>query len=267
MSTTETTTTETTTTDVQTTVEKPYTLEDFVNEDYSNDPKLSKEMTGEHKGLPSYTEILKKHTTEEGRKLIQNLRADYSRKAAELANERKALEAEKKRALAEKDSWFNGDAARQIQEAASKSTEGLDPWSEEGLAALIEKKAAEKLQALLAPQREAILKEEKALKVKQFKAEHPDMETEAFKAVLIPILEAAKKTGTALSMEEVYYLAKGKLAEQEKAAIQAEKNAKRDVQKSFVQKTVGTTRLDPNLKPPKGLSATQLLNWVKEHSV
>ena len=77
-------------------------LDDFMSMDFSDDPKLKDTFSQEHKGLPDYKTILMKHSTEEGRKLISNMRTSYTKKTQELAAARRELELEREQVLREK---------------------------------------------------------------------------------------------------------------------------------------------------------------------
>jgi len=69
-------------------------LDELLNTDFSDDPILGQE----HKGLPSYGDILK-HLPENGRKLIANLRSMTTKKTQELAAARRQLEQERAEVL------------------------------------------------------------------------------------------------------------------------------------------------------------------------
>ena len=103
-----------------------FDLDALIEAQFENDPI----MDGEHKiGLP-YEEILK-HIPENGRKVIQNLRASYTKKTQELSNERKALEDLKQELIRQQQLLTNSDWSKSISEKAQDETQH-DIWDTEG---------------------------------------------------------------------------------------------------------------------------------------
>ena len=60
--------------------EQDISLDELIGADFGDDPI----MQGTHKGIPDYKKILE-HIPENGRKLVQNLRASYTQKTTEIA--------------------------------------------------------------------------------------------------------------------------------------------------------------------------------------
>ena len=119
------------------------TLEDLMNADFGEDPIMSQT----HKGLKPYNEILQ-HIPEDARKLVSNLRAMATQKTQEVAEQRRALEAERQNLIRERELLLNGGFQKQINELATKPIEH-DPWSEEGMQQRIQQEAAKMFQQML----------------------------------------------------------------------------------------------------------------------
>jgi hypothetical protein len=223
------------------------TLDDLLGAEF-DDPALQ----GEHKGLPHYEEILK-HIPENGRKLIQNLRASHTRKMQEIADTRRALAEERAELLRQREALSSSPAARALAEQAQKGLpEGVDPWSEEGLAALVEQKAAGMLQKMLAPMQEEVEVSRRKAELTQFKTDHPDLtqDPDIKKEVI-----AHLKANPDMRLETAYWAARGKVLSTRERTAQAAREKERADSRASLKTTSTGTRVVNGVREPKFKSA------------
>lgn len=196
---------------------KPFDLEAFMNEDFSDDPILSKE----HKNLPDFKTVLSRHTTEEGRKLISNMRADYTRKTQEIASIRKELEAERATIQRERELLLRSPSAKATAELAAKDTSKLDPYVDADLKELIRIEAAKIAQEQLKPYQEMHTQKEQQQAARSFVEAHPELKEESFKQEMIKTL----KEKPHLAVEDAYEITAARVAKIKAAQQLQEKNA------------------------------------------
>jgi len=256
-----------------TTVETPETantsgvdtvsIDDFMSMDFNDDPKLAAVMSQEHKGLKPYKEILLGQTTEEGRKLVSNLRASYTRQTQALAEAKRALQEEREAVAREKEALYSGDFARQVQETAAKDRSQLDPYDADQLAQIIEIETAKKLEAMLKPMQSQIKEQQAVMQAERFIAEHPDMKTDAFKAKLIPLISTRED----MDLETAYWMIKGQLADEAAALAGKQKVADKEKKvgiRQEIMKTASSSNVGAT-KPPKNLSPFEAMQWYKQN--
>lgn len=239
-------------------------IDDLISMNFDDDPKLAEVMSQEHKGLPAYKEILLKHTTEEGRKLIANLRTSYARQQNDLHTARQNLEQEKRAVQLEKEALYNGDFAQKVRTTASQDASKLDPYDQGDLSKIIEIETAKRLQDMLKPMQTQMVEQQQIFEAERFVAAHPDMKTEAFKAKLIPLITNKPE----LDIDTAYWIIKGQLAEEDKVAAGKVKEidkTKTQAQRDAFNKTTGTSNVGAT-KPPKGLTPGQAMAWFKNNT-
>tara|TARA_R110002020_G_scaffold276897_2_gene492199 strand:- start:914 stop:1765 length:852 start_codon:yes stop_codon:yes gene_type:complete len=174
-------------------------------------------LNAEHEGLPHYTDILK-GLPEDGRRLVGNLRSAFTRKTQELAESRRALEAERADFQRQRAVFANSDAAKAIAERAEvdpSKVEGFDPWSVEGLSALVEQRAATMVNKLMAPLQADIQVQQRRAELESFKRDHGDMVTDTeLKSGIVELL----KSNPDMRLETAYWAARGQLGASRSAA-------------------------------------------------
>lgn len=232
------------------TAEQLSTFDSFMNEDFSSDPKLQEIMSQEHTGLPHYKDLLNKHTTVEGKKLLANMRADYTRKTQEISAMKKQM-ADREAAVLEKErTLYSGDFAKNLNETAARDASTLDPYVQEDLQQLIEIQTAKRLQEMLKPYQDEIVSKQHMLEAQQFVELHPELKTEAFKEKLIPLLT----TKPDLDLETAYLIVKGQLADVQAQALKEQsqlRQASKEANRQIIAKTTGTTQTSPGTAPKK----------------
>jgi hypothetical protein len=227
-------------------------LDELMNADFGEDPV----MQGTHKGIPDYKKILE-HIPENGRKLVQNLRSSYTQKTQEIADLRRALEAEKENLQQQRAMLSESEFARNVRELATKPVES-DPWSDEGLQERIQQKAAQMMQQMLEPLQQDLAVQKRQAALDSFKVKHPDVTSEDLRVPIAKLLMERPE----LKLEDAYYLVKGqKSIEQTAQAKQV-----RQVQKEVLNKT-STGNAVRQAQPPKFKDAYQAYLWHKSNGI
>ena len=222
------------------------TLEDLMNADFGEDPIMSQT----HKGLKPYNEILQ-HIPEDARKLVSNLRAMATQKTQEVAEQRRALEAERQNLIRERELLLNGGFQKQINELATKPIEH-DPWSEEGMQQRIQQEAAKMFQQMLNPLQVELEQAKRGAQLEAFKAANPDLVT--YREDIAKLLIARED----LKLEDAYYIVKGQKAAE--SVIKEREAAKARV--SAVNKT-STGQNVNGVTVPKFKDAWESYQWFK----
>ncbi len=186
-----------------TVVETP--VVEIVNEDAAlnellglEDPVFSQEN---YTGMRPLSELIRV-LPEDTKKQLANLRGSVTRKEQALAIERKAL--------TDLRTQLDNERKAILQSVNSyKAPEGeIDLWSEEGQAAAIERKVAEKLQAMYKPMQDQLIQVEQSRKAEQFVTQNPDVRTDPeIKSGVAKLLMEREE----LSLEDAYYIVKAKV--------------------------------------------------------
>lgn len=189
------------------------TLEELMGADFGEDPIMSQT----HKGLKPYNQILES-IPEDARKLVANLRAMATQKTQEVAEQRKALEAQRQDLIRERELLLNGGFKSQIDQLATKPIE-YDPWSEEGMQAKIQQEAAKMFQQMLNPLQQELEQTKRSAQLEAFKSANPDLMN--YKDDIAKLLVSRED----LLLEDAYYIVKGQkaaeLATKEKEAAKS----------------------------------------------
>ena len=167
---------------------------------------------GGHKGI-DYNRVIN-NLPDEAQKLLSNLRADYTRKTQELASQRKELESMR-------DSLIRGSESEQIQQLAQEEYTELDPYDTQSFEKRIQQEVAKRLQELMQPMREEQAVARKRAQLQQFKNEHPDLMD--YRDSITTLL----KENQTMSLENAYYIAKGKAAGEENRKLKEELKSNR----------------------------------------
>ena len=232
-----------------------FNLEDLINTHFDNDPVMA-EPGLEHKiGLP-YEQVLK-HIPENGRKVIQNLRASYTKKTQELAQERSQLESLREELDRQKRMMTDSDWAKGIRAAAEDNTE-LDVWDEEGRKASIKREAAKMMAEMIKPLQQEIAQEKRAVEIEKFKTAHPDLGEHRVEIAKL-LMERSE-----LKLEDAYHLVKAKKNTERDELERAAKSAARGQTKEALLKTsTGKNIQSGKLTQPKFKDAWSAYQWYK----
>jgi hypothetical protein len=132
---------------------------------------------------------------DDAKKIIANLRSDYTKKTQSIAEQRKILEADRKALL---ESGFYDNMAKQ----ADVSVE-LDPFNAGSIEAKIQQEVAKRMREMLEPMRQEAAVNKRAIALDNFKRENPDIDT-----YRVDIARELMKDKT-LTLEKAYWMVKG----------------------------------------------------------
>ena len=234
-----------------------FNLEDLLSADFSEDEIMSTT----HRDLPSYQEVMK-HLPENGRKLISNLRAMTTRKTQEVAEIRKQLEAERAAVQAERQALYNGEFAQRVNELAQTPDEGIDPYTDEGMQAMIQKQAALMFQEMIQPVQQDLALQQRQMALDKFKAENPDIADPEVRVAVAKLLHQRPE----LKLEDSYWIVKAQMDRDKLQKLEADRAQKKQAQKSAWQKTSNGAASKPT-GSPKFRDAYEAYLWHKQNGV
>lgn len=224
---------------------------------------VGQDYEGGHKGL-NYQSILD-GLPEDARKLLGNLRASYSQKTAALANERRELEKLRTEVMSRRQTLLNGDGVAAITAAASadlKANPDFDPWSEAGIEALAEQKAAKMLQKYIQPLQDQFAVAQYRAELDKFKGEHPDLMGDAeIKSKVTDLMRGDPE----LRLKNAYWMAKGMVGKS-RAADRAEASANDRQKKRDILQGTRTGRRAGGAKPAGKVNAWAAFQAAKAAS-
>lgn len=216
-----------------------------------NDETLASDE--EHKGI-SFDEQIKA-LPDDSKKLLANLRRDYTQKTQELAKQRGEIEAQRK-------ALFESDAFKAIQEMSQKELGEFDPYNPDSVLEHINRKVAEQFKDMLRPMQDAQVIQQKKAKLNQFMVEHPDLKNDEVVRTQVKDLLMGNET---LDLESAYWIAKGRSLTDANARQAEELGRYKSAAQSAGLKISGGTRLNNTVKPPDGLDAYGIYQWFQKH--
>ena len=126
-----------------------------------------------HKGMKPLHEWMK-HIPEDVRKHVANIRSSYTRKTQEIAEMRKALEAERMELQRQQDNALNNPFLKRAEEELANEEE-YDIYTTEGMQAEIKRQAAKMLQEMMKPAQEEMQMKQRRMQLEQFKTDNPEL--------------------------------------------------------------------------------------------
>jgi len=241
-----------------------FNVDDFMSTDFGDLPETArKDLEGGKVGY-SYKEVLAKHTTDAGRKLIGNMRSALTKSQQEAAELRKLKAEMEDQLLTErKKTLSNYDRVKAI---ADENIDGLDLYEDGNLTKALDVKAARLQKLSLDERRKELEFQEEQLNAKRFIEKNPELKDPEFKNLYIEIAYQKKAMGQKMDAEDLLLLTKGKLVQSAAAREEAARLAKHD-QTVDKKKSANTTSVhsmtNTNKRPPKGLSGVQLYKWYE----
>ena len=200
-----------------------------------------------HKGV-DYAKTIEA-LPEDAKKLIQNLRSDYSRKTGEISKAKRLLEMREQTLLSSN--------TEEKLKAASNLPDDLDLYSPDGLKKYIEAKAAEQLQSLLQPARDKMAIDLRKNQVVEFKKQHTDFDSHK--------ADITKLVIKGMKIEDAYFLLKGRASQSEQSKINQELEAyKKGAREAGFKVTTGRNTITTK---PKFGSAWEAYEWRKKQAV
>ena len=188
---------------------------------------------------------------DDAKKILANLRSDYTKKTTEIAAQRRELDAQR-------EAMLSSQAMRDLQAKASETPVDADPWDAQSFNNRIEQEVAKRLNEVLKPMQEERASQQRRQKLAQFKSENPDIET--YKTEIVEVL----KSNEALSLEQAYYFVKGKNQTDAMRKQEQELAAYKSAAKDYGLKvSIGSVNSGP-LKPPASVKrdAYSIYKWM-----
>ena len=139
---------------------------------------------------------------DDAKKLLSNMRSDYTRKSQELSEQRKALEGQAAELEAQRKAMLESGYLEKLAEKANQEVE-VNPWDEKSIEGRIEQEVAKRLEELMRPMQTEYAVQQREMQLRQFKSEHPDLED--YKHEIVDTL----KQNEGMRLEQAYWLVKG----------------------------------------------------------
>ena len=204
---------------------------------------------GGHKGI-DYNRVIGS-LPDEAKNLLSNMRADYTRKTQELANQRNELSALQQ-------SLIKGAEASDMDEVANRETVQLDPYDTQSFEAKIQQEVAKRLQEMMAPMREEQVRMTRRAQLDKFKTDNPDLMD--YKADVAKLLQ----TNQNISLEDAYNIVKGRTLTEKNKQLQKELDTRtsrmRDVGLKLSQ---GSNARDLQQVPKHLKKGHEIYAWLK----
>lgn len=185
---------------------------------------------------------------EDAKKLVSNLRKDYTRKTQEISAQRKELEVLQ-------NSIVGSEWDKSIEAMSNSETVELDPYSTESFEQRIQQEVARRMNEMMAPLRQEQAYMRKKQQLDQFKTDNPDLQD--YKSEIVEML----KSNQSLSLQDAYYIAKGKATNEQLRQAKTELQQHRENARAFGLK-VGKPSVGIE-KPPKGLNSYEVYKWLQ----
>lgn len=139
---------------------------------------------------------------DDAKKLLSNMRSDYTRKSQDLSEQRKQLETQANELEAQRKAMLESGYLEKLAEKASQDVE-INPWDEKSIEGRIEQEVAKRLEELMRPMQTEYAVQQREMQLRQFKSEHPDLES--YKHEIVDTL----KENQGMRLEQAYWLVKG----------------------------------------------------------
>lgn len=187
--------------------------------------------------------------TPEMKRLMAQMRGDYTRKTQSLAEQRKEIEMQARQ-------LSQSQAYKKIVEKAQAEQEELDPWDPSSVSSRIEAEVAKRLSEILEPMRREQEAAESVQKYQSFISANPDLESDAeIKKGVYDALQA----NPSLDLETAYYAVKGRVLSGAERRAKDRLAAERAAAKAAALSTgVGTRAGSQSTSSLKGLSAIDI---------
>jgi hypothetical protein len=196
-----------------------------------------------HKGMKPLHEWMG-HIPEDVRKHVANIRSSYTRKTQELAEMRKALEAERAELMRQQEMSVNNPfLARAEQELANE--EEYDLYTPEGMQAEIKRQAAQMLKEMMKPAQEEIQIKQRRMQLESFKTENPELMDDAYRLPVAQMLQERPE----LKLEDAFYIVKAKVDAQKLKAEREQVAKQKSQRRQTLRKTSSGKSVTPSGTP------------------
>ncbi len=209
-----------------------------------------------HKGMKPLHEWMQ-HIPEDVRKHVANIRSSYTRKTQELAEMRKALEAERAELQRSQDNALNNPFLKRAEEELAKDEE-YDIYTTEGMQAEIKRQAAKMLQEMMKPAQEEIQMKQRRFQLEQFKTDNPELMDDDYRLPVAQMLQDRPE----LRLEDAFYIVKAKVDASKLKAEREEVAKQKSTRRKTLRKTSGGKSVTPS-GTPKFRSAWEAYQYHK----
>lgn len=189
---------------------------------------------------------------EDARKLLGNMRADYTKKTQALAESTRRMESERT-------ALTNSEAYKKLKELAEKETGEFDPYSPDSFLVKIKQEVSQQMLAALRPVVERQEEDEARASVHNFMTAHPDLKEPTMKRAVAKELQANES----LQFEQAYFIVRGKMDATRVAKMETELGQYRKAAQAAGLRVATGTR--PNeLRPPANVKGgAAILAWLR----
>jgi hypothetical protein len=201
-----------------------------------------------------------KNQPDEVKRAMQSLRKNYTQKTQELSKQRKEAKQQHEKALALQKNLYESDAYKNLQSLADEAGEEFDPFDESSFKKYVEKAVAKRLQSVLEPMYKEQQKVQARQKLNNFMDEHQELKTDdKFKAEVKTVLVNNEN----LSLEQAYWIVKGKAAKQQNNALTMKEENKRRAARAAGLKIANGKRAGITAPPnAKEMKAVELYEYL-----
>ncbi len=217
------------------------TIEELLNLNQDDYEEFTEDAN--HKGMKPLHEWMQ-HIPEDVRKHVANIRSSYTQKTQELAQMRKALEAEKAELHRQQEHAVNNPFLKRAEEELAKDEE-YDIYTTEGMQAEIKRQAAKMLQEMMKPAQEEMQLKQRRMQLEQFKTDNPELMHDDYRLPVAQMLQDRPE----LRLEDAFYIVKAKVdakkLKEERELVAKQKSTRRET----LRKTSGGKSVTPSGTP------------------
>ena len=230
------------------------TIEELLNLDEEDYEEFTEDAN--HKGMKPLHEWMQ-HIPEDVRKHVANIRSSYTQKTQELAEMRRALEAEKAELHRQQEHAVNNPFLKRAEEELAKEEE-YDIYTTEGMQAEIKRQAAKMLQEMMKPAQEEMQMKQRRMQLEQFKTDNPQLMEDEYRLPVAQMLQDRPE----LRLEDAYYIVKAKVDAEKLKVERAQVAKQKSTRRETLRKTSGGKSVTPS-GTPKFRDAWEAYNYHK----
>ena len=209
-----------------------------------------------HKGMKPLHEWMQ-HIPEDVRKHVANIRSSYTQKTQELAEMRRALDAERAELHRQQEHAVNNPFLKRAEEELANEEE-YDVYTTEGMQAEIKRQAAKMLQEMMKPAQEEMQMKQRRMQLEQFKTDNPELMDDDYRLPVAQMLQDRPE----LRLEDAFYIVKAKVDAQKLKAEREQVAKQKSSRRETLRKTSGGKSVSPS-GTPKFRSAWEAYQYHK----
>lgn len=217
------------------------TIEELLSLTEEDYPELQEDAN--HKGMKPLHEWMQ-HIPEDVRKHVANIRSSYTRKTQELAEMRKALDAERAELMRQQEGALNNPFLKQAEQELANQEE-YDVYTPEGMQAEIKRQAAKMLQEMMKPAQEEIQMKQRRMQLEQFKTDNPELMDDTYRLPVAQMLQSRPE----LTLEDAFYIVKAKVDSQKLKEEREQIAQQKSTRRATLRKTSSGKSVTPKGTP------------------